>query len=113
MFVGRVEKSLAETLHLEKGSLRFSGRLEYYTKRLKRLSRHLRSPLFVVVLRIVRNPINPLTNGIQGRAVGCRRVFFPLKLSRGVTKHLHEPTTRNPEMIAATRTTTVHARDIH
>lgn len=24
MFVGRVEKSLAETLHLEKGSLRFS-----------------------------------------------------------------------------------------
>lgn len=113
MFVGRVEKSLAETLHLEKGSLRFSDGWNITRNGWKRLSRHLRSPLFVVVLRIVRNPINPLTNGIQGRAVGCRRVFFPLKLSRGVTKHLHEPTTRNPEMIAATRTTTVHARDIH
>lgn len=40
-----------------------------------------------------------------------RTTVFPLRLSRRVTKHLHEPTTRNP-VIAATRTT-VQTRDIH
>lgn len=96
MFVGRVEKSLAETLHLEKGSLRFSDGWNITRNGWKRLSRHLRSPLFVVVLRIVRNPINPLTNGIQGRAINWR-VFFLKTLSRSheASPRADDPKSRN------------------